>query len=737
MSDASDQLRTLAAASLFPTEGTLQVPGLREPAEIRRDGWGVPYVRAASLDDLWFAQGVVTAGERLFQIDLTLRAATGRLSELFGERTLDQDRLARVVGMRHAATRQVAAWDVESRRMHARFREGIAAWLAATPSLPIEYTLLDAKPELPQDEASWGAAFVYVAWSLSGNWGTELLRASIADRLGAGAVDELLPPAGAVHGQGSNAWAVAGSRTASGRPLLANDPHLLITQPGTWFPLHLAAPGYEARGVSFTFSPGIVLGATSHHAWGVTNVSGDVQDLYLEQLDEARGAARHGDRWEPLEVRREEIAVRGEPEPRVVEVASTRHGPLMHDRLIGLVDPDHVPLGEAETYALRWTGLERTVAPSFVVRLATARGPDAFRVAALELQCPGQNFVYADVDGRVAYQCTGTFPLRRMGDGSRPVPGWTDQHEWVGLIPFEELPALDDPPGGVIVSANERMYDDDYPHMLGIDFHVPDRATRIRELLGDRTDHDVASMTAIQVDTMSNAALRALPALLAVRAANDGHRMALEVLRRWDADMAAGSTAAAIFNVWSRHLARRMLLPRLGELAFAEYHAWREPFQCSLLPGMAERAGEAELLAALDDALDELRRAMGPDPAAWSWGEIHPLRAAHPLATIPGLESLLVAIDAPVGGDEQTVGQAGFDGRYGYGAVVVASWRAVWDLDDLDRSVGVLPTGVSGNPASPHWRDQADRYLAGGTIPLPVSAPAVDAATVSILELTP
>jgi penicillin amidase len=736
LSDAAEQLRALAAASLFPTEGELRLPGLTEPAEIRRDAWGVPYVRAESLDDLWFAQGVVTAGERLFQVDLTLRAATGRLSELFGERTYPQDELVRVVGMRHAATRQAAAWDPESRRMHARFREGIAAWVAAMPSLPLEYTLLDARPELPDDEASWAAAFVYVAWSLSGNWDIELLRASIEERLGAEAVDELLPPAGAVRGQGSNAWAVAGSATASGRPLLANDPHLLITQPGAWFPLHLSAPGYQARGVAFTFSPGIVLGATPHHAWGVTNVGGDVQDLYLERLDDDRRAARLGDGWEPLDVRREEIVVRGEPEPRVVEVVETRHGPLLRDRLLGFVDPEHVPLRDDETYALRWTGLERTVVPSFVVRLANADGPEAFGAAAAELECPGQNFVYADVDGHIAYRCTGAYPIRSAGDGTRPVPGWDDEHEWIGTVPVAELPASDDPADGRIVTANDRPHADAFPHLLGQDFHVPDRAERIRELLGARTDHDVASMAAMQVDTVSRAARRTLPSLISVSAGGE-RGAAIDTLRTWDGDLLADSAAAAIYNVWSRHLARRRLLPRLGERTFAEYHAWREPFQCALLPEVARRASDDELLRALDDALDELRETLGADLDAWTWGAIHRLRAAHPLASIPGLEPLFVAIDAPVGGDEQTVSQTGFDGRDGYDASVVASWRAVWDLGDLDRSVGIVPTGVSGNPASPHWADQAERYLRGDTIPLPVTPEAVDAATVAVLVLTP
>ncbi|MGZ8595754.1 MAG: penicillin acylase family protein, partial [Actinomycetota bacterium] len=293
MSDFIDGLRAAASAALFPTEGELTAPGLAAPVRVRRDDWGVPYIEAASLDDLWFAQGFVTAGERLFQLDLALRASTGRLSEVFAERTLAEDRFARTIGLHRAGATVAAGWDETDRAMHRRFRAGVAAWITQMPAPPVEYTLLDLRPELPDDEASWAAVFAYLAWGLSGNWDQELLRTWIRERAGDNAAEALLPPlpadpptvaAGALHGaildalprpkaQGSNEWVVAPSRTATGGALLANDPYLLALQPGVWIELHLSAPGYRARGVALTFSPGILLGTTGHHAWGVTNVS--------------------------------------------------------------------------------------------------------------------------------------------------------------------------------------------------------------------------------------------------------------------------------------------------------------------------------------------------------------------------------------------------------------------------------------------------------------------------------
>jgi penicillin amidase len=762
MSDFVEQLREVASASLLPEDGELTAPGLAEPVEVLRDAWGVPYISATSLDDLWFAQGFVTAGERLFQLDLLLRAASGRLSEVFADRTLADDRFARTIGFLRTGSRLSTAWDDVSHAMHGRFREGCAAWIARMPAPPVEYSLLDMGPSLPTDDAgAWAAAFVYLAWGLSGNWDKELLRAAIADRLGPDAVRTLLPPlpadpasihAGTLGGrllddlprpksEGSNDWVVAGSRTTTGAPLLANDPHLLAVQPGAWIEMHLRAPGYEARGVALTFSPGILLGTTAHHAWGVTNVTGDVQDLYLEHLNGDRTAADHAGAWEPLTIHREEIHVRGAAESVVVDVRESRHGPILESAVVGDMHVEYIPLPSTETYALRWTGFECGIRPSLVLDAARAGSFEEFRNAVLGVECPGQNFVYADVDGTIGYQCTGRFPLRRGGDGAAPVPGWTAEHEWDGWIPFDELPWASDPASGYLVTANNRIHDEDYPHLIGHDFHSPYRARRVVERLEAVPEHDVASMAQIQLDTVSIPARAMLPLLLAREPRSDGERDAIAALTGWDGDMSADSVAAGVFNVWSRHIARRALESRLGEELFRRYHADREVFQCEVLPALLrDPAGwlDDDLLhAALGDALAELRERLGPDPSAWRWGALHRLELVHPLGTIPGLGSLFTAADVELGGDEQTVMQGAFDGRDGYGVDVIASWRAVYDLADLDRSVGVLPAGVSGNPASTHWNDQFPLWIAGEHHAMPFTRPAVQAAAVATLLLLP
>jgi penicillin amidase len=748
MADFLEQLRSSAAASAFPLDGELRLTGLHEPVEILRDRYGVAYVSAGSLDDLWFAQGVVAAGERLFQIDLAIRQANGRLSELLGELTLEDDRFVRTIGVNRAGAAVAATWDGASRAMYARFRDGIGAWIAAMPAPPVEYTLLDAAPELPDDDASWAACWSMFAWGLSGNWDLELLREHLAAELGEEAAGRLVPPlsghppapaAGRLagdllhrfprtpRGQGSNEWVVAGSRTATGKPLLANDPHLLVQQPAPWLELHLRAPGYEARGVAAPFAPAIVLGASAHHAWGATNVSGDVQDLYLERLSDDGSAALYEGTWEPLTIHREEIRVRGEDEPIVHEVRASRHGPLLGSFLTGRLRPRRHPL--AETYAIGWVGAEHGIRPSALIDVATVRSFDEFRDASRALECPGQNLVYADADGTIGYQCTGLHPIRRTGDGTRPVPGWTSDHGWDGFVPFEELPHAANPDRGYLVTANDRVYDEGYPHLLGQDFHAPDRARRIAELLDVRTDHSVESCRAIGADTVSLPARELLPRLPIA----DERIRAL--FGAWDHDLTAGSAAGALWEVMVDELTRRAV--GRDEQLTEEYLTDRELFRCRALPRLLDEGmlSEDELSEASAAAWDRCVELMGSDPSLWRWGDIHWVRFVHPLGRMPGLEPLLVAAELPLGGDEQTVRNAGFEGDGPFDVYVVPSWRAIYDLADLDRSVGVMPTGQSGNPSSPHWKDQAAAWAADELRPLPFSREAVEAAATDRLAL--
>jgi penicillin amidase len=523
--------------------------------------------------------------------------------------------------------------------------------------------------------------------------------------------------------------------------LLANDPHLLVAQPSPWFEVHLRAPGYQARGVAFPFAPGVVVGMTDHHAWGFTNVTGDVQDLYEERLSPDGTAVELDGHREPLAVRTEEIAVRG-GEPVTFEVRETRHGPLLDLAPVGVAGTEYAALGTS--YALRWTAADGLLEPSALVELARADSFEAFREALRAVACPGQNVVYADVDGTIGYQCTGRYPIRRGGDGSAPVPGWTSAHAWDGWIDFDDLPWSKDPGRGWIVTANNRIHDEDYPHLIGLDFHERFRAERIAQRIEEHEGGlGVDAAAAIQADTLSLPARALLPRLLRTPAVGEEAVWALEMLRAWDGDLRADSAAAAVYEAWLGTIAARVLGAERDRDTFDAYFAWREAFACAALPRMLEgpapggRSWDDVLAPALSQALERLRELLGPDRSAWRWGALHRARFAHPLARLPVVGPLFVAAEHELGGDEQTVLAAGVDARLGFDAAVIPSWRFVADLADPDRSAAVLTTGQSGNPASAHWADQSELWARGELRPCPFSRAAVQAAAERSLRLLP
>jgi len=597
--------------------GTLRLPGLSAPVTVHRDLHGIPNLYARTETDLFRAQGYVHAQDRFWEMDFRRHVTGGRLAELFGESQVATDAYLRTMGWRRVAEQEWQLIGDEARRFLTAYAEGVNAWLAEHDgaAASLEYALLglqnpgyEIEPWSPVDSLAWLKA---MAWDLRGNMQTEITRAALrAHGLSDAQIDELYPaypyernlpivtdgrvvdggfdpaasaPAtppttptagalplaaldrladglaripvtvGAGEGIGSNSWVVSGAYTVSGKPVLANDPHLAPSMPGIWYQMGLhCACGYEVTGFTFSGLPGVVIGHNGRIAWGFTNLGPDVTDLYLERV---RGDEYEVDgEWLPLERREETIEVAG-GDPVTITVRASRHGPLISDASDELRD-----LAGEHAVALRWTALDpgRTVEAVFAVNRATNFAE--FRAAAALFEVPAQNMVYADVDGNIGYQSPGRIPIRGKGDGRDMSPGWDSAYDWTGFIPFEELPWVYNPPRGYIVTANQAVIGPQYQHLLTTEWAYGARSQRIYDLIDEaiaaRGRLDVADMQRMQMDNRNPLAPVLIPALLAVPLDGLAAR-AQDLLRDWDHQQADDSAPAAYFNAVWRHLLSR------------------------------------------------------------------------------------------------------------------------------------------------------------------------------------
>lgn len=793
--------------------GALQVPGLEGPVEIRHDSLGVPHIRAASLHDLFFAQGYVHARDRLWQMEMFRRVAAGRLSEVFGEKTVEADRFLRTLGLGAAAAGAEAALDAEARELLDAYVAGVNAGIRSMGSPPPpEFLLLGLRPE-PWTVVHTLAIEKIMAWDLT-DYSLGLELAVARSQLGDSAFTSLLPeypswgptivgegaesgvagavgvsaPASDVSGGGvyggrfvgrrgpgqgsgaegcgvcfggtlssrgwrsgvvppslgelaraalpppeaarllaaasvvraSNAWVIGPERSASGKPILANDMHLGLRAPTLWYLVGLHAPGFDVVGVSIPGAPTVVAGHNRAVAWGYTNGYVDDGDFFIERVDPA-DSTRYLTPWgsEPFRVTREEIRVRGRAESVVLTVRWTRHGPVM---------TPVEPRAGGELLAFRWVGHDPSPTFSALLALNRAASVDDVVRALRRFRNPHQNVVFADSAGRFGYWLAGRVPLRRGGGPPLiPVPGWTGAHDWTGELPFEAHPHALDPPEGFIVTANNRQSRDSISALITGRWAEPYRAIRIRELILAAPVHDAGSVQRMQLDVRSAFAARYRDrAVAAFRAA--GLHTAADTLAAWKLDAAVESRAAALFYTWVaalRQLARREL-----------YGADRGYYPYYALVNLLERGGAR---------LDLLARAAAARAAELTggrrWGELHQLVLEHGLGQVPVLGRLLGFSLGPFPreGSLYTVNVAEYDDweppfRVSWGP----SQRHVVDFGDVDGAGGfILPGGQSGFPYSRHYRDQLERWRAGALWRLPVSWAATEAAAVATLRLEP
>ena len=782
-------------ASLPKVDGSLKLAGLHGAVDIVRDRDGVPHIYAKDSDDAFYALGFVHAQDRLWQMEMNRRIAAGRLSEVLGAGALDTDRFLRTLGVAHNAQ---GIWNhlaPDAREALEAYSRGVNAFLDShAQALPPEFTITGAPaPEhwKPTDSIGWQTM---MAWDLGANWTQELLRMRLSQRLSleeinqflapypgekplqtsdytalyrglAGttqqmaAVEKIAPPS-LVEGMGSNNWVVSGALSDSGKPLLANDPHLGLAAPALWYFAHLSAPGLNVIGATLPGIPGVVLGHNDRIAWGFTNTAPDVQDLYIERInpDNPKQYQTPGG-WRDFEVRSETIKVKGKPDV-VLEVRSTRHGPVLTGTLPLIAK---APV-DAKKYAIafQWTALrDDDLTMQAGLHIDRASNWQEFRDAVKDFASPQQNMVYADVDGNIGFIAPGRVPIRKPDNdlkGLAPAPGWDARYDWDGFIPFDALPQQYNPAGQKVVTANQKIVPDDYPYFITSEWTLPYRANRITSLIEARPKHNLDSFAAIQKDVTSLAAQDLLPLMRQAAPKTDDGKQALAMLANWNGEMLADRPEPLIFNAWAKELSHEIFAPKLGEELMGDYWelrnvqagmvnvlknvdgaaAWCNKSDKGTAPDPQACAGL--LSTSLDTAMVDLKKCFGSDPKAWRWGAAHQARSEHqPFAKVELLAPIFdISIDSP--GDTYTVDV----GRYNlrdkdklFTNHHAPSMRALYDLSNLENSRYMHSTGQSGNVLSSHYADFSKRWAAVDYLPMAMRRDAVEKGKMGTLTLAP
>ncbi|HZT30528.1 MAG TPA: penicillin acylase family protein [Bryobacteraceae bacterium] len=686
------------------TSGTIRA-FIHERVEVRRDTLGVPHIRASSEEDALFAQGYVTAQDRLFQMDSLRRLAGGTLSEVVGPAGLSLDEDSRRLRLRRIAEAAYISMDRRDRAVMAAYARGVNAFLQTHLNrLPLEFTLLryDPQPWSVVDSILIG---LHMFRTLTSSWRLDLEKRSMLAAGDAAKVNYLFSPrAGGDVQPGSNNWVLSGAHTASGKPLLSNDMHLEWSLPSVWYMVHLQAPGLDVAGVSLPGVPAVIVGHNQRIAWGVTNLEYDVQDLYLEQLDDRTGRYRFRGQVEQARGEREIIRVKG-TSPTELFTWVTRHGPVL------------VAEGK-DRMALRWAASEPGTVDFPFLGIDKASNWQEFTAALTRFRGPAQNFVYADVDGNIGYRAAGNLPIRRGFSGDVPLDGASGNFEWDGFIPFNDLPSAFNPPSGILVTANQNVFPAHFPYPAYGRFAAPYRARQIRDLLASRQNWRAEDLLAVQKDVYSGFSLFLARALVAAYERRKAHNPSLEeaiaLLRSWNGQMEKTQAAPLIVTLTYQHLRRAVA----DSAAPGKGLIYDYPLSASVIEELLRTRPsgwftdyDQTLLRCLSDGVEEGKRVYGRKVARWRWGSYLLLTIRNPvLHQMPLIGSYFDIGPVPMSGSTTSVKQT--TTRLG------PSMRMDADLGDWDRSLLSIPIGQSGQILSPHYRDEWRRYYNGESFPM-------------------
>ncbi len=755
-----------APPALSVLSGQLQLSGLDQPVNVLRDRWGVAHIYAQNQHDLFFAQGVVAAQDRLFQMELWKRAGQGRLAEILGPSALPRDLNARALRYRGDMRAEYESYAPDTRSILTAFTEGINSYIAhltapAGPGLPLEFQLAGFSPEAwyPEDCLNRMAAF-----SMTGNAVNELEHAQALTDIGAEKAAEFfnfdppvaLDPAAGLdlaglapdllknligsdqriefpsHSrEGSNNWTISGALTATGKPLLANDPHRVVGLPSLRYMVHLVAPGWDVIGAGEPGLPGVALGHNQHIAWGFTIFGLDQHDLYVEQLNPAEPMQyKTPTGWKTMEARKEVFFVKGAA-PQELTLKFTEHGPVLWE-------------DGKRALALKWVGSEPGTA-GYLASLAIDRAENwnQFESAVARWKVPSENLVYADDHGNIGEHSAGLAPIRTW-TGLLPVPG-SGNYNWKGFIPSSDLPHSFNPQGGFIATANHKMIPDHYPYNVGFEWAPSYRVTRIRHVIetARQAEHKltVADMESLQTNVTSLPAQEFQKLLQFTPLKTDP---TLKTFLAWDAKLTRDSSHATLYEVWMQQI-YHALAQRFSQQHAARYTDLTPDIALKLLANPqkdlfnpANPAGDRDQLLAqtLQSAHDEIKKRLGDDPSQWTWGHLHTVRFRHALDQQPGAKDLFDLPPLPRPGDEYTVNATGtYDDSWDQ--ISGASYREILDTSAWDHSVAINTPGQSGQPRSPHYSDLLHLWDAGNYFPLLYSQKAVENATTDRLLLEP
>jgi len=739
--------------SLPQTSGDIALQGIHSEVKIYRDEWGIPHIFAENEDDLFFAQGFVQAQDRLWQMELSRRISAGSLSEIFGKITIDTDIFLKTIGLQRTAEKLAPQISPESRKILEAYAAGVNAFIKKNSNrLPLEFKLLGFKPGPWKIEHSLAYARL-MAWHLSMGWQTDVCLGMLSEKLNPTLIKDIMPNFpkegpfivpqserlffelqekldnvfsqleiyGGMKGshRGSNSWVISGVKSYTGKPLLANDPHLGLAAPSVWYELHLSGPGIDVYGVSLLGVPGIVIGHNRSYAWGLTNVMVDDIDFYIEKINPHNSLQYFfQDNWHDVTVINDSVVVK---DTTAIPLTTrwTHRGPIVSD-----IHKFYKTSGQM--VSIQWTGYEFSDEFSAYYQILKGTCWDDFVEGLKKYKSPAQNFVYADTAGNIGYWCTGAIPIRKSGTGQLPAPGWLDTHDWSGYIPFEELPHLFNPPQDYIVTANNKTIDDQYPYFISSYWEPPYRASRIQELISQHEDFDIQDFKLMQFDFISPHAKFLVPYIMDVIA--DEHKFIADILGDWDYSMSADNTAATIFNVFLTKFFQNIYQDEMGEelyhgfISFASVplrvtdelvrngsSLWFDDIRTT---DKTEKLNDI-ILKSIAETHRYLKENFGEKSENWHWGQLHTITFEHALGKMKPLNYLFNIGPFPVGGASSTISNGEYSFINPYKHVLGPSTRQIVDLANIDNSYSVITIGQSGQPLDKHYKDQTPLWLKG------------------------